>query len=252
MLYLFLVGFAFAQEASQTPAQTQETNNQEIVQVSEPDKTDEIFTVYQVTNDSLNRLIYVLTFITSVLMLFFFIGTATFLYRQYEKDKETRRNAIALEKETRRNAIAFEKNLELSRKNIKIREREAEKNSKEIEKILKTIVSKKPKTGKELKGAQDLLKKLKKEIQDLRGEVNFQKGKVSTVSGLGSTASTLTLGPDILATSYPSASDAFQAGTYSADSRVVSSTSFGSKTCPKCSHINEQGANFCSSCGKSF
>lgn len=212
-LCLCFVGFALAQE-----------------EVKEINETN-LFRIYQVTNDSLNRLIYVLTFIVSVLMLFFLIGTATFLYRQYERDKETRRNAIA-----------FEKYLELSRKNIKTREQEAEKNTKEIEKILKTIVSKKPKTGKELKEAQALLEKLKKEIQDLRGEVNFQKGKISTVSGLSSLASisgqpsTFIIG---------GSDGTLTASGLSIPEKISSLSSY----CPKCSHVNEYGAKFCSDCG---
>jgi len=200
-LCLCFVGFAFAEE--------------EIKEINETN----LFRVYQVTNDGLNRLIYTLTFIASALMLFFLIGTCTFLYRQYEEDKKTKRRAIA-----------FEKYLELSRKNIKAREQE-------IEKIFKAIASKKPKTGKEPKEFKVLLEKLKKEIKDLRGEVNFQEGKISTVSGLSSSASII---------SSPSSTDGLLITSTPDIFEGISKLNY----CPKCSHINEYGAKFCSNCGK--
>ncbi len=203
-LCLFFVGFVFAQEESK---EINETN---------------LFRVYQVTNDSLNRLIYVLTFIASALMLFFLIGTATFLYRQYEKDKEIKQRAIA-----------FEKYLELSRKNIKAKDQE-------IEKILKTVASKKPKTGKELKENRTLLEKLKRELQDLRGEINFQKGKISTPSGWGASMIGISDQPSV-----------YIAGDSVGRLKTSGSGLFStSGYCQECSHMNEYGAKFCSECGR--
>jgi len=232
-LCLFSVSFVFAQE-----------ENNKI------NETSNLSLFYQVTNDSLNRLIYTLTFIASVLMLFFLIGTATLLYKQYEVDKEIRR----YRDEIKQKKIIFENELELSLKRLKEREEQAEK-------IVKTIGSKKPRTSKESKETQVLLEKFKKEIQKLYEEIEFQKGRISTVSGTPITSAlyenTLTSGVD--------SSSVFFPGIVSA-TRDLGDSSFltrnygslggqhgsSSKICPNCSYTNALEAKFCSQCGKKF
>ena len=124
------------------------------------------------------------------------------------------------------------------------RKQKAEKSAQRIEKMekeLKPASIKKIKSSKDLKEAQSALRNLRKEIEELKKELSFQKGKILTVSGLGSTGS--------IVSSYPLASDVLRVGRYTPDLGTFPLGSIDSKTCSKCSHVNEPGAKFCSNCG---
>jgi len=227
---LFLGSFVFAQEI--TPERTQ---------------ADNLLTVYQITNDSINRLTITLTFIAGALAIFITGIVLFFAIKQILADKEIKeykeaikQNKIAIEEETKKRI----KEIEATMEKITEREQKVEKSAQRIEKMekeLKPASLKKIKSSKDLKEAQSALKNLRKEIEELKKELSFQKGKISTVSGLGSTGS--------IVSSYPLASDVLRVGRYTPDLGTFPLGSIDSKTCSKCSHVNEPGAKFCSNCG---
>jgi len=229
-LCLFSVGFVFAQ-----------VENNEINDISN------LSLIYQSTNDSVNRLIYILSFITAALMASFLIGSGILIYRQIdvEKDIKAQRDRI----------IAIGRDAELVQKNLKEKEKSIEEKMKDINKKTKKVDLRKPKDIEELKNTKVLIEELEKDIKNMHREIDFQKGKVSTVSGVDwktindfyssndfASKGMMTVGGNDLS--------AFTAKT---NKGILSNNQPGSKKiCSKCFHENESQAKFCSECGKKF
>lgn len=215
----------FAKPVSSAQNQTQLTISQQ------PSEADRMFTIYQVTNDSINRMIGMIAWISAIFGIFITVVVAFFVIKQIFTDKEIRdykesikKNTIIIENETKKKLKEWN---EISKKMTE-RDKVIEEKTREIEKKGKDAIS------------STEIQTLKKEMEELKDEIIFQKGRISTsVSGIAS--STVIRAPsDWLSTGVIKSSDYLRVGDY------------GSLRCPKCFRINNPGSKFCSDCGESL
>lgn len=240
ILTLFFINFAFAQEISQVP-----TVNQEEVQQAEFNAENNLFNIYQITNDSINRLISIFTVIASIFAIFITGLVLFFAVKQISADREIRsykeavkQSKIAIEEETQKRLTEIKTSMEeITEEKNKIKE-DVQKIAK-MKRELKPASLKKIKTSKDLKEAQSAITNLNKKIEELEDKLNIQKGKISTVSGWTSSIN-ISDTPSSISSSIDH-SDGLM--------RVYSGNISTSGYCRNCHHFNELGANFCAKCG---
>ena len=222
LILLILLGFFLLSQPNRAVAL--ENNEQEISRINE------LFEIYQITNDNVNRLVSLWTLIIGIFATFITAFSIFFIVKHILADKEikeykeaVKQNKLIIEKETKE----MLKEIQMILDRLKTKEENAEK-------IVKKIEGSKPSTkaSKEVKEALAKLKKEMEEIEKIKQELAFQKGKLS----ISSTASTV------------SASDIANMIT-----RPIGSAS---GICPDCGHPNivmpGGVTNICSRCGKVF
>lgn len=233
LLSIFFAGFIFAQNATQTPAQIQATDNQNTFEMT---KYDELFTIYQFTNDNINRLIGALTFITSIFAIFITGLVFFFAFKQILADKEIREY-----KETiKQSKISIEKETKEQIENWKSTNKLIESKKQEMDKIIQQMKkeglesSKKEEVEKLIKDFEEL----KKITSELKSQIDFQKGRISTsVSGIMS-STPITRSPLL---DYPSSIDWLPRNF-----KYVTDPSL----CSRCFSANNPDSKFCSNCGE--
>lgn len=219
--FLFSFKLTLAQEDSQTEgqiiSQQEELVNQENIKTAEIDR---LFTVYQITNDSVNRLINIIAVIATIFGVFITALLFIIVFKQISADKEIKeykeaikQNKIIIENETKKRL----EELEETGKRMTAREEMVEKKAREFNE-----------KGKELISSEEV-KNLRKEIENLKRDIDFQKGRFSlSVSGLGGGGTPISYTSPVI--------------------RPYSNVAL--IKCPKCFHDNPAWVSNCEKCGE--
>ncbi|GEM_PF-6189719 len=190
----------------------------------------QLSSVYQLTNDSVNRLIYVLTFVAAVLGVFITGIVLFFAAKQIQVDAEIKR----YKEDIRKQKVAIEEEME---KRVKETTEAGERIRKQEAEIEKRMIAIK-KIGPPTKEAEQKLTEVQKELDRLRENIAYEKGRLSRnviVTGIGDSTITSTgayginLGPT---------------------STSWATTSTSGKFCSNCRHLNSFFATRCASCDK--
>lgn len=229
--------FSFAQNTSSVPAQIQLTKNDTISQLNE---TDKIFTVYQVTNDSINRLLGMLTVIVTIFAAFITGLVLFFAVKQIFADKEIKEYKDTI----KQSKISIEKETKEQLGNWKGTTKWIEDKKQEMEKTIQQMKEEGSESAKkdEVEKLVKDFEELKKATNELKSQIDFQKGRISTsVSDIMS--SSVVRSPSNWLTNSAIRVGDYGVGCYGAGD-------YGGPCCSKCFHLNSPGSKFCSDCGE--